>query len=141
MIVLNFLKIKFYYRLILINVNVRWLRIEALYMNNFWSTKITFINLSIFNSKTTSGNSRELIILKKTAMVSITAKQIRSKAKFIKKLYQTIWNKTKPKQTQSKCNINLAYQHVGLISKSYITSSQYGSCNIMGCKVYDCHSA
>lgn len=92
-------------------------------MNNFLSTKITFINLSFFNSKTTSGNSRELIILKKTAMVLITAKQIRSKAKFIKKLYQTIRNKTKPKQTQSKSNINLAYQHVGLISKSYITSS------------------
>lgn len=80
-------------------------------------------------------------------MVLITAKQIRSKAKFKetvtnnKKLYQTIRKKTKPKQTQSKSNINWAYQHVGLISKSYITSSQYGSCNIMGCKVYDCHSA
>lgn len=59
----------------------------------------------------------------------ITTKQIRSKMKF---------NKTEPKKkkirkSQSSLKSisynNWAYQHVGLILKPYITSSQYGYCN------------
>lgn len=59
-------------------------------------------------------------------MVLLTANKVQSKTKFNETVPNNK-NKTKPKQTQSKSNIKLAYQHVGLMSKSYITSSQYGS--------------
>lgn len=68
-------------------------------------------------------------------MLLFTVK-IRTKRNFTK-LNQTIKIKGKPRQTKPQSCNKWAYQYVGQILKSYITSSQHVSCNLMDSKVYD----